>query len=150
MELISSTNNISVNNQILEKVSNFNYLGSRMFVDGDSMKEINTHIAVAASTFTKLNNIWKSKDLGRNTKLKPFNSCIVPVLTYGSENWKSTQATDQKLNSFENKCLRKLMNIKWSDFVTNSDLRNKTHQEYVSNIIRKRRWKYLGHVFKTR
>ena len=64
-----------------------------MFVDGDLMKKINTLTAIAASTFTKLNDIWKSKNLGRNTKLKLFNSCIVSVLTYGSESWKSTQAT---------------------------------------------------------
>jgi len=54
------------------------------------------------------------------------------------------QASDKKLNSFENKCFRKLLNLKWSDFITNNTVRDQTHQEFVSNVIRKRRWNYLG------
>jgi len=113
------------------------------------MKEINTRIAFAANAFAKLTNIWKSKDLRMQTKLKVFNSCVIPVLIYGCESWKSTQASDKKLNSFENKCLRKLLNLKWSDFVTNNTIRDQTHQEFVSNVVRKRRWNYLGHVLRS-
>ena len=56
---------------------------------------------------------------------------------------------DKKLDSFENKCLRKLLKVKWSDFVCNNTVRDRTHQQPVSNIIRKRRWKYLGHVLRS-
>ena len=38
---------------------------------------------------------------------------------------------------------------KWSDFITNNILRDKTNQEFVSNIVRKRRWRYLGHVLRS-
>ena len=113
------------------------------------MKEINTRIAFAGNAFTKLTNIWKSKDLNTHTKIKLFRSCVIPVLTYGCESWKSSSQIDKKLDSFENKCLRKLLNIKWSDFITNNIVRDKTNQEFVSNIVRKRRWKYLGNVLRS-
>ena len=76
------------------------------------MKEINTRIAIAANAFTKLKNIWKSKDLNTHTKIKLFRSCVIPILTYGCESWKSTSQIDKKFDSLENKCLRKLLNIK--------------------------------------
>ena len=124
----------------------FTYLGRKVSNNGDTMKEINSHIAIAASAFTKLTNIWQSQDLSICTKVKLFRSCVIPVLTYGCESWKSTKKIDKKLDSFENKCLRKLLKVKWSDFVSNNTVRDRTHQQPVSNIIRKRRWKYLGHV----
>jgi hypothetical protein len=36
--------------------------------------------------------------------------------------------------SFENKCLRLILNIKWSDFKTNDQVRKTSRQEYISNI----------------
>jgi hypothetical protein len=36
-----------------------------------------------------------------------------------------------------------------SDFIMNTMLRDKINQEFVSNIVRKRRWKYLGHVLRS-
>ena len=148
MDLTNSTDNIVINGQTLE-VEHFTYLGSKVSNNGDTMKEINSRIAIAASAFTKLTNIWQSQDLSICTKVKLFRSCVIPVLTYGCESWKSTKKIDKKLDSFENKCLRKLLKVKWSDFVSNNTVRDRTHQQPVSNIIRKRRWKYLGHVLRS-
>jgi hypothetical protein len=111
------------------------------------MKEINTCIAIAGNAFTNLTDIWKSKDLNTHTKIKLFRSCVIPVPTYGCESWKSSSKINKKLDSFENKCLRKLLNIKWSDFITNNIVRD-VNQEFVSNIVRKRSWKYLRHVLR--
>src|SRR5579871_3968764 len=149
MELTNSTYNITTYGQTLEKVQNFTNLGSKMSSEGDATKEINTRIAMAANAFNKLTNIWISKDLNIHTKIKLFRSCVIPVLIYGCESWKSTNQIEKKLDNFENKCLRKLLNLKWSDFVSNKTVREKTKQEPVSNVIRRRRWKYLGHVLRS-
>ena len=81
MDLTNSTENITSNGQILEKVQSFTYLGSKLSKYGDTMKEINTRIAIAGNAFTKLTNIWKSKDLNTHSKIKLFRSCVIPVLT---------------------------------------------------------------------
>ena len=119
-----------------------------MLSTGDSTPEISTRIALASGAFNKLSNIWKSKTLSKHTKLKIFNSCVIPVLTYGCESWKSTVALDKKLDNFENKCLRRILNLHWTDFRTNTQLRQETRQDTVSNFIRKRRWSYIGHVLR--
>jgi hypothetical protein len=108
-----------------------------------------THVLLLQEMPSKLTNIWKSKDLKSHTKIKLFRSYVIPVLTYVCESWKSSTQTDKKLDSSENKCLRKLLNIKWSDFISNNIVRDKTNQEFVSNIVRKRRWKYLGNVLRS-
>jgi hypothetical protein len=84
--------------------------------------------------------------LSNKTKLSLFNSCILPVLTFGCESWKSTKPIEEKLNGFENKCLRKITNTHWKEFKSKRTLREETKQELVSTFIKRRRWKYLGRV----
>ena len=81
-------------------------------------------------------------------KLKIFNSCVVPVLTYGCESWRTSPAMEKKLDAFENKCLRRLLNICWHDFRSVTSIRQETQQDYVSNFIRRRRWNFIGHVLR--
>ena len=45
-------------------------------------------------------------------------------LSYGSECWYSTKAIEEKLITFENKCLQKIMNIRWHEFKTIKNKRN--------------------------
>jgi hypothetical protein len=80
--------------------------------------------------------------------LSLFNSCILPVLIYGCESSKSTKVIEEKLNAFENKCLRKITNTHWKEFKSNRTLREETKPELVSTFIKRRRWKYLGHVLR--
>ncbi|BFY97740.1 hypothetical protein BsWGS_00780 [Bradybaena similaris] len=148
LNLTNTTGVIKINNNALEEVQNFTYLGSRMTQDGDTTREIMTRIALASSAFNKLTNIWRSKPISNQTKLRLFNSCIIPVLTYGCESWKSNKTLENKLNAFENKCLRRITNTSWRDFKTNKTLREETKQELVSTFIRRRRWKYIGHILR--
>ena len=88
------------------------------------------------------------KKLSINTKLRLFNACVISVLTYGCESQKSTISLENKLNAFENKCLRKITNTNWKDFKSNETLREETKQEYITDVIRKRYWAYIGHAIR--
>jgi hypothetical protein len=70
------------------------------------------------------------------------------MLTYGCESWKSTEALEEKLNTFENKCLRRNTNTSWKEFNTSKTLGEETKQEQVSTFILKYFWKYIGHVLR--
>jgi hypothetical protein len=124
------------------------YLCSKFSQIGDSTTDINYCIALASSTLNKLKNIWSSKILSTRKKLRLFNSCVLLVLIYGCQCWKSLRFLEQKLNNFEKKCLRLILNIKWSVFKTNDEVWKESIQEYILNIIRKTRWSDLGHVLK--
>jgi hypothetical protein len=116
--------------------------------DGDTAKEIIHRIALASSAFNKPRNIWTSKTLSRTTKLSLFNSNITPILSYCCESWKATITLENKINTFENKCLRTILNIKWNDFKPNTAVREESKQFYISSYISKRRWIYIGHVLR--
>ena len=50
--------------------------------------------------------------------------------------------------AFETKCHRRITNTSWKEFKSNNKVREETKQEYVSKLIRRRRWKYIGHVLR--
>ena len=57
-----------------------------------------------------------------------------------------TNAITQKLEVFQNKCLRRILKIFWPDTVSNNELRQRTGVATVEETIKARRWRWLGHV----
>ena len=86
-----------------------------------SLLEITSERQERRRPFRMLSNIWKPKEIGLRTKLKFFNSNVKSVLLYGSETWRATKTT-QKLQTFINRCLCKILGIKWMDRVMNDAL----------------------------
>ena len=142
----SNGDRVQLEGKAIEEVDHFTYLGSCIDREGNTRKEVNSRIAKAAAAFRGLNKIWTSKVISMKTKLRLYNSNVLSVLTYGAESWRMTKETERRLDSFENKCLRKIMGIKWTEFKTTEEVRKTSEQEMVSKVIRKRRWKYVGHV----
>ena len=57
-----------------------------------------------------------------------------------------TQADNNRLDAFEQWCLRRLCNIRWTDHVTNVEIRRRTSQEPLSSAVARRRRGLYGHV----
>ncbi|KAI0228948.1 putative uncharacterized transposon-derived protein F52C9.6 [Lamellibrachia satsuma] len=70
------------------------------------------------------------------------------VLLYGSECWKLTAKLAHKLETFQNKCLRKILEVFWPNTITNEELHRKTDATSLATQIKKRRWRWLGHVYR--
>lgn len=69
-------------------------------------------------------------------------------MLYGSEKWRTTKPTITTTQSFVNKCLRRILNIRWMDRVSNIDLWERTSQVPVEEEIRRRRWGWIGHTLR--
>ena len=65
---------------------------------------------------------------------------------YGCETWTIYSRQEKRLNSFHLRCLRKLLNIKWQDKVTNTEVLEKANLPSIQTIIRTKRLRWLGHV----
>ena len=88
-----STQKIDVRGTALEEVEYFlKCLGSYISADSNIKKEISTSIGLAERAFTGLKNIWNSRVLRTNTKLKICKSNVRSVPLYASEIWRSEQA----------------------------------------------------------
>ncbi|VDP45110.1 unnamed protein product [Schistosoma margrebowiei] len=112
------TNPITIDGEDLEDVKTFTYLGSIIDEHGGSDADVNTQIGRAA--YLQLKNIWNSKQLSTNIKVKIFNTNVKTVLLYGAETWKTTKAIIQKIQLFINSCLRKILQIRWPDTINNN------------------------------
>ncbi|VDP17524.1 unnamed protein product [Schistosoma margrebowiei] len=74
-----------------------------------------------------------------------FNTNVKTVLLYGAETWRTTKAITQKIQVFINSCLRKILQIRWLDTISNNVLWERTNQISAEEEIRKKRWKWIGH-----
>ena len=100
---------LELNGEETDEVEDFAYLGSNISKDGGSDRDMQVRIGKARTAFTILSPVWKSKTTSRKTKVRIFNINVKCVLLYGSETWRVTKATTNKLQSFVNRCLRPIM-----------------------------------------
>ena len=48
-----------------------------------------------------------------STKLKLYNTCILPIFLYGSDCWVVSKTDVRKIDAFNQWCLQMLLGIKW-------------------------------------
>ncbi|VDO74954.1 unnamed protein product [Schistosoma margrebowiei] len=140
------TNPITIDGEDLEDVKTFTYLGSIIDEQGGSDADVKAWIGKARAAYLQLGNIWNSKQLSNNTKVRIFNTNIKTVLWYEVETWGTTNVIIQKIQVFINSCLCKILQIRWQDTISNNVLWERTNQIPAEEGIRKKRWKWIGHT----
>ena len=139
---------IKVEEQELEEVESFCYLGSIIDKQGGTAAEVKARIGKAQATFTSLNKFWKTKDISLHTKLRIFNSNVKSILLYGCETLHASPMCAKKMQVFVNKCLRKILKIKWTDKISNESVWTQTKQRPIEVEIGRRRWRWIGHTLR--
>ena len=135
-------------NKDLEQVQEFKYLGSWIDCDGEISTEIKRRIGQATGAFNRLKPIWRSNKYSMRLKLRLFNSNVLSILLYASECWKINTQLEKRILAFENMSLRRMLNTSWQQKITNAEIRRKTGQPPVIELLKRRRWTYLGHVLR--
>ncbi|VDP62627.1 unnamed protein product [Schistosoma curassoni] len=69
-----NTNPITLDGETLENVESFTYLVGIIGEQGGSATDVKKRIGKARATFLPLKNIWNSKQLSINIKVKIFNT----------------------------------------------------------------------------
>jgi len=70
------------------------------------------------------------------------------VLLYRSETWKEMKTTTSKLQTFVNRCLRRILNIHWPEVISNEELWKRTEEIEMSMQIKRHKWKWIGHTLR--
>ena len=139
---------VTLQGNALEEVETFTYLGSIVDRQGGTDADIKARIGKARTAFIQLQNIWKSKAMSIRTKIRLFNSNVKSVLLYGAETWRTTKTIIKKVQTFINSCLRRILQIRWPEVISNTDLWQRTNQQSAEDEIRKRRWRWIGHTLR--
>ena len=85
-----------IDEETVETVTDFIFLGSKITADGDCSHEIKRHLLLGRKVMTNLDSIFKSRDITLPTKVHLVKAMVLPVVMYGCESW-----TIKRLNTEE-------------------------------------------------
>ena len=71
-----------IDGEAMETMTDFIFLGSKITADVDY-----SHLLLGRKAMTNLDSILKSRDISLATKACIVKAVVLPVVTYGCENW---------------------------------------------------------------
>ena len=110
-----------------------------MSVNGGTEEDAASRIKKAKGVFVHLCPVWRNHNISKGVKIRIFSANVQSVLLYACETWKTTNQITRRLQTFINKCLRQVMNIKWTDKITNKELWRITKQKPTEIQIKRRK-----------
>ena len=95
----------------VETVTDFIFLGSKITADRDCSREIKRHLLLGRKAMTNLSSMFKSRDITLPTKVHIVKGMIFPIVMYGCENWTIKKAECRTIDAFELWCWRRLLRV---------------------------------------
>ena len=93
-----------IDGEIVEIVTAFIFLGSKITADGDCSHEIKRRLLLGRKAMTNLDSVLKSRDITLPTKVHLVKAMVFPVVMYGCESWTIKKAECQSIDAFELWC----------------------------------------------
>ena len=117
---------IKLRGEEVERVEEFQYLGSVLSVNGTSDSDIRRRVGLGTMRFMSLRRpVWQRLEISVKTKVQVYRAIVLSTTLYGSENWTCTENGYASLNAFHNKNLRTILGVR-RDEVHNEELYQKT------------------------
>ena len=88
-----------IDGEIVEKVTDFIFLGSKITADGDCSHEIKRRLLLGWKVMTNLDSIFKSRDATLPTKVRLVKAMVFPVVMYGCESWTVKKAEHWRIDA---------------------------------------------------
>ena len=98
-----------IDEETVETVSDFIFLGSKMTADGDCSHEIKRRLLLGRKVMTNLDTIFKSRDITLPTEVHRVKAMVFPVVMYGCESWTVKKAECRRIDACELWCWRRLL-----------------------------------------
>ena len=106
------------------------FLGSKITADGDCSHEIKRCLLLGRKVMSKLDSIFKIKDITLPTKVRLDKAMFFPVVIYGCESWTTKKAEHQRIDAFELWCWRRLLRVPWTARRSNQSILKEISTEY--------------------
>ena len=100
-----------IDGETVETVSDFIFWGYKISADVDYINEIKSRLLFGRKVMTKLNRIFKSKDITLSIKVHLVKAMVFPVVMYGCESWTTKKGECRKIDAFELWCWRRLLKV---------------------------------------
>jgi hypothetical protein len=102
--------------------------------------------------YHSVENLLSSCMLSKNIKIRIHKTIIFPVVLYGCKTWSLTSWEEQRLRTFKNRVLRRILGPKSAEMTGGwRKLHNDEHRDLYSSssiirMIKSRRMRCSGHV----
>ena len=121
-----------IGGEIVETLSGFIFLGSKITADCDCSHEITRCLLLGRKAMTNLDSILKSRYITLPTKVHLVKAMVFPVVMYGCENWTVKKAECRRIDAFEVWCWRRLLRVPW------------TARRSNQSILKDQSWVFIG------
>ena len=133
--------------EIMETVSDFIFLASKITADGDCSHEIKRCLLLGRKVMTNLDSILKSRDIILSTKVHLAKAMVFPVVMYGCESWTIKKSECQRIDAFELWCWRRLLRVPWTVRRSNQPfLKEISPGCSLEGLMLKLKLQYFGHL----
>ena len=123
---------------------NIKLLGSKL----DTSKDIDHRKTKVWEPMKTFKNIFTSKRISTQHKVRIFNTYVETAFLYNSEIWTLTPTQEKNIDSFHRRLLRAALNIRYPKKISNEDLYIVTKEKPWSEKIKRRRLNLLGHILR--
>ena len=89
-----------IDGEIMETVTDFIFLGSRINADGDCSHEIKRCFFLGRKAMTNLDSVLKSRDITLPTKVLLVKVMVFPVVMHRCESWTIKKAEHWRIGWF--------------------------------------------------
>ena len=136
----------------LDTVEHFTYLGSCISSDGSVGKEVSARISKARAAFANLRHLWRQRGISLELKGRVYRATVRAVLLYGSETWSVRTEDIRRLQVFDNRCLRTIARVGWSQRISNEVIRKRVFGDgfdsTIKECVQRHQLRWFGHVLR--
>ena len=98
---------------------------------------------------TKLDSIFKSRDITLPTKVHLVKAMVFPVVMYGCESWTIKKVERQRIDAFELWCWIRLLRVPWTARRSNqSILKENSPGCSLEGLMLKLKLQYFSHLMR--
>ena len=136
-----------IDGETVETVSDFIFWGSKITADGDWSHEIKRCLLLGRNVMTKLDSIFKSRDITLPTKVCLVKAMVFPVVMYGCKSWTVQKAECQRIDAFELCFWRRLLRVPWTARRSNQSILKEISPGCSwEGMMLKLKLQYFGHL----
>ena len=138
-----------IDEETIETVTDFIFLGSKITADGDCSHKIKRRLLFGRKAMTNLDRILKSRDISLLTKVCLVKAMVFPLVMYGCGNWTIKKAEHRRIDAFELWCWRRLLRVPWTARRSNQSILKEISPEYsLEGLMLKMKLQYFGYLMR--
>ena len=138
-----------IDEETVETVTDFIFLGSKITADGDCRHEIKGRLLLGRKAMTNLDSILKSRAISLPTMVHIVKAVVFLVVMYVCECWTVKKAEHQRTDTFELWCWIRLLRVPWTARRSDQSIGKEFSPEYsLAGLILKLKLQCFGHLLR--